>query len=295
MPAKQWTGPDWVTAIATVMIFITTAVYTYYARRQWQEMKASGGDTHDLAVSAGKQADFAKTQSQQAIAQTEKMTDLVEKATAQAKATNDLAGQAKRSADIADQALKSSVESGWQDRRPWVGLQGYQCNSCSETADYFTVGSLMGVMANTGRTPAVRMVVYTTAEIGVPKDDPVPDWDSMERDSERRFEEMMKRMPPNAPPDVKASIAKSIETTKRDMSIQVVLAPGATQVLKLLGKTNIGRPKDIRARFETVHYVVGKITYYETRLDSKQHTTKFCLINDFGSDFHFCSSGNWLD
>ncbi|MGD0100022.1 MAG: hypothetical protein ABSC60_06725 [Acidobacteriota bacterium] len=52
MPTKPWTGPDCIVAIATVMIFLTTAIYTYYARRQWQEMKTSGSDTHALASSA---------------------------------------------------------------------------------------------------------------------------------------------------------------------------------------------------------------------------------------------------
>jgi hypothetical protein len=35
---KPLTGPDWVTAIATAMIFLATAVYVYYARKQWSVM-----------------------------------------------------------------------------------------------------------------------------------------------------------------------------------------------------------------------------------------------------------------
>ncbi len=37
---KRVTGPGWITAIATLLIFVTTATYTYYAKKQWATMQA---------------------------------------------------------------------------------------------------------------------------------------------------------------------------------------------------------------------------------------------------------------
>lgn len=115
-------SPNFWTAIATVVIAVSTIFYTVYARRQWKEIHDSSSDTHDLAVAAGKQADAAKIQSEQAKAQTEKMTEslsktdaLITKATEQAAATNKLALETRRQADIA----AKSFEAG---ERPWIGL-----------------------------------------------------------------------------------------------------------------------------------------------------------------------------
>jgi hypothetical protein len=68
---------------------------------QWYEMHVGGQDTHALAVAAGQQAAAANTQSQQAIAQTGKMSESLSKTDDLIRATNVLAGEAKRSANIA--------------------------------------------------------------------------------------------------------------------------------------------------------------------------------------------------
>ena len=47
-------------ALATILICITTAIYTYYARKQWKEMHDSGTDTHTLALAAKETADTAE-------------------------------------------------------------------------------------------------------------------------------------------------------------------------------------------------------------------------------------------
>ncbi len=124
MPERKWKGPDWVTAIATALIFVTTVVYTTYAKKQWQEMEGSGKqtdqliylyrqqlaelqkqalDTHELAESTGKQA-----------SQTEL---LAKRASDQATTTKIIAEQAKVSADIARDALTKTS-------RPWIWVDG---------------------------------------------------------------------------------------------------------------------------------------------------------------------------
>lgn len=105
-----------VTLAECVMILLTFAIatstitYTIYARRQWQELKSSGSDAHDLAVAAGKQAEAAK-------AQAESTDQIATRALAQAKATNNLAREASRSADIAQRTFNAA-------NRPYVGVNG---------------------------------------------------------------------------------------------------------------------------------------------------------------------------
>jgi hypothetical protein len=118
-PSAGWEQAKRVVDLVSGLSVIATMVFIAL---QWNEMHAGGADTHDLAISAGKQADAAKAQSEQAKAQTEKMTEslkktdeLIAKATQQAAATNRLAQQAKRQADTAANTLEA-------EERPWIGL-----------------------------------------------------------------------------------------------------------------------------------------------------------------------------
>jgi hypothetical protein len=64
---------DWAMVFFTVVLTLSTVIYTFYARKQWQtmadqlsEMKSGSTDTHNLAVAAGRQAEDTKTLAQQA-------------------------------------------------------------------------------------------------------------------------------------------------------------------------------------------------------------------------------------
>lgn len=170
MPTKRWTGPDWVTAIATVMIFLTTAVYTYYARKQWQEMKSSGSDTNAIALAA-------KAQSQQAEAQTKKMgesvaktDELIRQATAQATATNNLAAQAKRSADAANRSLDEVRSNFSREQRPWVFVNN--CVLSSEPGENVKVATKCSLV-NSGKSPAINLLPQSLLLVR-PAGDPEP-------------------------------------------------------------------------------------------------------------------------
>src|SRR5467141_782306 len=135
---------------------------------QWNEMRKGGEDTKALAKEAKAQADASKLIAESAKSQADN-TDKLAKDTHQlavaagnqATATGDLARQAARSANTAKEALQSSIELSREDGRPWVGLQAVQCNGCTIEADRsLKVGELLGVIANTGRTPALQMIVH---------------------------------------------------------------------------------------------------------------------------------------
>jgi hypothetical protein len=153
------------TAAATIAMAITTAIYTYYARRQWQEMKGSGeqtdrliglyrqqvaqltkqaGDTHELAMQAKNQADQTKTIADQAIVQ---------------------ANTNKQLAQNAVDSLANSKQSFRAEQRAWVGVQG---TSDSKGFTEKDVWQITVVFFNSGRTPARNVQtsgMYTTSPI----------------------------------------------------------------------------------------------------------------------------------
>lgn len=267
---------------------------------QWHEMRKGGEDTKALAGAAKAQAEAAQATAQAAKSQADNTAtlakdthDLAIAASKQAAATSDLARQAARSASIAKDALQSSVESSREGRRPWVGLQAVQCNGCTIEADRsLNIQDLAGLITNTGRTPALQMVVDNYVAINVLKSDPIPDWPSIERkrkeDEERAFQ-----IRPNLPPAMAAEIVKSLEEVKKDMAFRKsisVLPPNGTRTLHFLPSIKIGR-EPFPSRDQKVTYVVGQITYYDSGKD-RQYTTVFCMVNDFGIDFRFCPTGN---
>jgi len=291
---RNW--PQIIEAMCAVLLVFITAFYTYYSRRQavaainaanaaksaattadetLKEIRKGGNDTHDLAQAAKDQADATKK--------------VAERALAQANATNALARQAKRSADIADRAMAANIESASEDRRSWVGLRDFRCDGCTSDADgTLIIGEMFGVMENTGKTPAIQMVVSAvwTDRKGA---DPIPDYDTIQAEINKRDPYAI---PSHLSADLTARIAKEMEIMKRFTEPpKTVLPPNAARVLPIIGRAKMGRNKIASIEERKIFYVVGKIVYFNTWED-KPRTTRFCLMNDFGSDFRFCPTGN---
>ncbi len=286
-PKKSWlrraaseaNAADWIIAAFTVVIALVGILQWRVIGGQLDEMKKGGTDTHELAVQAKNQADRTR--------------DIADRTLAQADATNRLAAEAKRQADIARAAMNSSIELSREDRRPWVGLQAVQCNGCTIGEDRsLNIRDLAGLIANTGRTPALQMVIDNYVAVNAAKSDPIPDWSSIER-KRKQDEERAFRISPNLPPNMAAEISKSLEKVKRDMAFQKsigVLPPNGTRVLHFLPSIKVGR-EPFPSRNERVTYVIGQIIYYDKQGD-RQYTTVFCMVNDIGVDFRFCPTGN---
>jgi hypothetical protein len=240
-----------------------------------KEIRQGGTDTHELAVQAKNQADRTK--------------DVADRALIQANATNDLAKQARIQANISGNALRFSQESADQDRRPWVGLATFQCNSCtSDAGGTLSIGDMFGVMQNTGKTPAVQMIVHALW-LDLKRSDPIPDYDSVTGI----------KNPYNVPawlkPEEAAKTAKRMDLMKKFNEATVVLPPNAVRNLPIIGGIKVGREKAHRYEDDKIFYVVGKITYFSTPKQGKMHTTRFCLMNDFATSFRFCPTGNDMD
>jgi hypothetical protein len=287
-----------ITATATRWIAVFTIVLAGVSYCQLRELHSSGeqtdklialytkqeGHTDKLAKAAKAQADAAKTTA-------DSTKDIADRALVQATATNDLAVQAKRQADAANAALKASIESANQDRRPWVGLQLLQCNNCRmETDGSLVIGDLSAVLVNTGKTPAIDMIVNSALKTARTSD-PIPVYDDIERDT-KASEEKAFSVPPNMPPDIAADIVKTLEIEKRKMMpSKEVLAPNATRGIEIIGGFRQGRERMARMEDRIVVYGLGKVTYYDTSRKT-QYVTLFCVMNDLGAGFRYCTTGN---
>jgi hypothetical protein len=231
------------------------------ADKTLKEIRAGGTDTHELAVQAKNQADRTK--------------DVADRALAQANATDELVRQAKRSGDIAA-----------TDQRPWIGVSGFQCEGCSTDADgTLTVGRLVLVITNTGKTPAVR-VLRTQFMYDDLLGNPTPTMDALE----------------NQPTDAKFKAWVEEHSSPADRNVQLhtagpvaeVLAPNAPTIWVLMASIKHGRNmKNTPLETRKVVYFFGKITYSDTS-QRGQYVTTVCLMSSWTNDanLHFCDTGN---
>jgi hypothetical protein len=291
---KELSGYERSTLRWTIAIVAVNVLTCLFIGLQWYEIKSGSVDTQALAAAAAQQAVAANTQSQQAIAQTTKMAESLGKTDNLIAATNNLATQAKRQADIAHDAISATAESADQDRRPWVGLQLLQCNNCKTEADgSLIIGDLSAVLVNTGKTPAVDMIVDSTI-VSTKASEPIPTYDAIEKQNEAT-RKRMEIIPSNLPPEIAADEAKSIEFIKRQMMpSKEVLAPNAPRGITIIVGFRQGRNMMMRREDQNVIYGLGKVTYYDTA-HTIQHTTMSCVMNDFGTNFRYCPAGNQMN
>jgi hypothetical protein len=189
-----------------------------------------------------------------------------------------------RQAELSRKSANESTKQFRTDERAWLGVQSYVCKDCKEIyeprKDQFSPlqeivsGEVTGTLVNSGKTPAlrVRIRVWTTSGY---KKDPIPAWRELDRPVNL----------PKLPKEAKAML-------DQEESAETVVAPNASNNWST-GKTANGRLDTIPSETR-VSYVIGRITYYDIFLQ-KQHATTFCLMNDFGANYHFCPTGNWMD
>ncbi len=151
---KQMSGFETATLRWARLAVAMSGVAALFVCLQWYEMHSGGTDTHDLAISAGKQAD--------------KMKDMSDAADKIRQAAEGMVGQEQRIADNAQTsleasnrqskaALDTSIENARLDQRAWVTVEGFKATT-------FGVGQqflVPRVFKNNGRTPAVHVRVRT--------------------------------------------------------------------------------------------------------------------------------------
>jgi hypothetical protein len=280
--------------IATVINAGATVVYVRYVKKS---NEAATHQTSQLIAAANVQAsaatrnaDSAASMATSASQQAAYSKSIADQTLAQAKATNDLARQAALSANTAKEALQSNIELSREDRRAWVGLQGFQCAGCSIDQAGFAiiVRDFSGIVVNTGKTPALKMQIKTVFMNGK-RGAPIPDWDTVQKETSPP----QPTISPNLPPDAKNSILKTMEIINRESVEMEAMPPNAVRTFTV-PSARFEREKVTPMEDQVVIYILGKISYYDTKLD-KQHSTWFCLMNVHGDGFHFCPSGNDMD
>jgi hypothetical protein len=282
--------------VLTFAIALLTAgnvgVSFWYASITKRAAEDSGRQTQRLISAANIQASAATKNATSAQQSAQAASDFAIQAHGINTQTEAAVRQFQRIAGDSERAMNASVDASRLDQRPWVGLQVVQCNGCTIAEDRsLNVQDLVGVIANTGKTPALQMIIDNDVAINALKSDPIPDWPSIER-RRKDEEERAFRVPQNAPPDMAAEIAKTLEKVKRDIAFRKsvsVLPPNGTRVLHFVPSFKVTREMFPNRDNERVTYVIGRITYFDR---DRQHTTTFCMVNDLGIDFRFCSTGN---
>jgi hypothetical protein len=165
---KQMSGFEKSTLRWARIAVLMSGLAAAFVCAQWWEMHQGGADTHDLAVSAGKQADRMKDFADRMKDQTDRTKDLADRMKEQADRTKDLAdqakvqaGEAKVAADAAKSAAKTADKALHISERAYivVGLP-----AIDTTSKYITLP-----IVNTGHIPSgkVRGVVHEITMDGV--------------------------------------------------------------------------------------------------------------------------------
>ena len=250
---------------------------------QLHEMRSGAKDTHDLAVAAKAQADSTKA--------------VADRARAQVEATNKLAQEASRSADISDDALRITQELANLERRPWIGFNFI--DNTAESEGYFIV-TLIGTIANTGKTPAVDMARRVFLTFRYHFDDKNIDVDSISKDYYSKPGLEFQSRGPIIIDNIIDESRYNREIFRLDeygAAIRVVPPNSIREFkiirgdkIKLTGRRNI----DPYERKGVYIYIVGEIVYYDTSRANK-YMTNFCIKRDFEDDssiFTPCPFGN---
>jgi len=238
---------DWIIAGFTIVIGVVGIFQWIAIRGQWKEMRASGKQTDQLICLYAKQVG--------------KMAEQVEQ-------THALVQQA----DL--------------DRRPWVGVQFLKCSNCMvDDGRTLVIGDLSVTLVNTGRTPAIDMVVEHSFRPG-PVNGPIPDFATIDRERVAANKELEAYNP---------TMAADLRRAYRDRAREV-LAPNAPRGITIATDYRQKRVSPPRPENGSVVYGFGRITYYDGN-HTIQHTTTFCVKNTVGVDaeFSFCSTGNHMD
>jgi hypothetical protein len=139
---------------ATVGILFVTCLFIC---GQWCEMRSGSGDTHELAVAASKQADRMKDFADRMQDQADRTKTIAEQAVVQAAA-------ATTASNTAVSALKQSAKSFLSEQRPYIWIDHIQMRTA-------VVGQPLRYdvyFANSGKTPASSIALYTEVAFGRP-------------------------------------------------------------------------------------------------------------------------------
>jgi hypothetical protein len=266
---KAWIKDLWATHADRQIELILAAAITFFAAAQWITSCENNASTAMQANALINTASSMATAASGFAVSASSINTHMDEAVGKLQTQSDKMDDARKAAvATSDKALKATTDNFHLEQRPWVGLQDVRCDQCTikiepnkttgEISGTLTIGHLFGVMTNTGKTPALNVVVRYGME-GVSISDPIPTWDNLE--------ERIKKYSP----DIRYR--------------ESVMPPNGTEPIELTGGISMGQ------RRSQLSYIVGKITYSD--INGDEHTTMFCLVNGVGDASYFdCISGN---
>ena len=254
----------------------------------------SGSQQTDELISAAKISAYAARQNAQAArdfassaAQINRgVSDAVTKLQMQASATEEARQSSEKNSRA---ALQAAIDNFQQEQRPWIGLQNFTCSNCKlerieprqllqPPSETFSIGQLSGLIANTGKTPAVQ-VEFDAAITTRRAKDPIPNWDSIQKESVQR---------------IRIEDRDEILKAEKEASPPAVMPPSYSQWYPLIQRFGATRERTSPRDSERI-YAVGKITYLDVRR-KMLYVTTFCLVDIWWTSgensFQFCSEGN---
>lgn len=152
-----------ITAKATAWIAVFTVVMALVGIGTLYEIIEGGGDTHDLAVAAGKQADRMKDLADRMKDQADRTKDLADRMKDQADQTKTIAGQAVIQANAARSAAGTARESLESVQRAFITYLSTKSDRTGRPeGTYFY--DFVPVFQNSGVTPAKVVGSYFSAK-----------------------------------------------------------------------------------------------------------------------------------
>ncbi|HTF61906.1 MAG TPA: hypothetical protein VK638_04250 [Edaphobacter sp.] len=215
------------------------------------------------------------------------MADQVSKLQASVNETHALATAAQRAVD-------TNIRLAVEDRRPWVGLQSLQCKGCRLEPDgSLSIGILAAELVNTGKTPAVDMII-SLDYMSLRASEPVPTYEDSRKQA-KAARMRMDAVPFRTRPEFADEIRKTqLAWEKVITPSSEVLAPNASRPVTIISGLKQGRNRMSSIADRNVVYGLGEATYYDTSR-AIQHKTTFCVLNLFGIEFQYCSIGNEMN
>jgi hypothetical protein len=231
---------------------------------QLAEMKSGGTDTHSLAEASNRAATTAERTFNQnkdfadsTLGEMKKQSKAMQESTGASKVQSDAA---KSAVENARQSLQASIEAFHLDQRPWVTPFDFRL---AEDLEYGKPPKVEVWSENTGKTPALNVMVYSRAFfLGI---EPIPPI-----------------FQPALPFPSRGFLSPGTKTFRFIVEFENF-------------KPTLGDVADYRSARKKI-YIHGLIRYHDSF--DQQHWSTFCIWHSFGAlsgDFGYCRNGNNVD
>jgi hypothetical protein len=211
------------------------------------------------------------------------------------------------------EALDATIHNFHQEQRAWVGVIGVNTQGGVADNNSFAFQSVQVIVRNSGKTPALKISGECCMYLTRKSDDPIPDYDSEVRESEKKLVEFGKQRHRQIEERIRQHPEMAVEfgdylkhfdemhSSRTNFLHQGgVLAPEVTQSINLVplmkfDTVQLPTSAETAMPIRFTIYILGKITYNDIFMDTPRRSTKFCLMRAGGTSLVICPENNWMD